>query len=589
MALKGIIHDFKPSCLSSDIEGHSVLTLPVGSRYLINRLTDALAAVDCKDIHIVPAFEPDEAYWDQLCAACGGTHLTVVAPDARGELLLDGEPSDSLILIDPRYVPIDGLSLGRVLEEHRMHFGAVFLADAGYIGEDKVEHVVMDLEGNVRKVQRIYDPLVWSQHDATVVPCCVIPYTLAVHGPQFPLAAMRRRLAMRGVPMSDLPAGSRVAYLNRREDVLRFACEAARSPTTEDVRGLDAGRSRRGVRADASAVIAPSARLVGEVFVNAGACVRDGATIIGPAVLGRGATVGEGATVAQSLLMDRCVVEPGATVHQEVVMGRFREQGGPRQEFVRRPMPAAPDESFEVVGDARSRGLHLSPRFATTLAMKRVMDIAGSALMLAVLTPLLALTAILVKLTSAGPVFFTHSREGRNGRPFGCLKFRTMRTDAHDLQRKLAELNESDGPQFVIRRDPRVTRLGALLRATNIDELPQLFNVLAGQMSLVGPRPSPFRENQICAPWRRARLSVPPGITGLWQICRYDRHEGDFHQWIYFDTAYVKHVSLWLDIKILWYTLVTFGGLRSVSVERVLRDARVEKKLERQALTSVIT
>ncbi len=205
-----------------------------------------------------------------------------------------------------------------------------------------------------------------------------------------------------------------------------------------------------------------------------------------------------------------------------------------------------------------------------SLGAKRTLDVALSLTGLLVLWPLFAVVAALVKLTSPGPVFFIHRREGMGGDEFGCLKFRTMVDDAHVRQRELYEQNQVDGPQFKIGDDPRVTRLGRWLRHTNIDELPQLLNVLAGQMSLVGPRPSPFRENQICVPWRLARLSVRPGITGLWQICRDERDEGDFHQWIYYDIAYVKHASLWLDLKILFYTFVTVVGGRRVPLSRLL-------------------
>jgi len=137
-----------------------------------------------------------------------------------------------------------------------------------------------------------------------------------------------------------------------------------------------------------------------------------------------------------------------------------------------------------------------------------------------------------------------------------------MVVDADQQQRRLSRMNAVDGPQFKVDRDPRRTRVGRLLAATNIDELPQLWNVLAGEMSLVGPRPSPFRENQVCVPWREGRLSVRPGITGLWQICRHDRGNGDFHQWIYYDLHYVRNLSFWLDLKILALTPLSFlrGG-----------------------------
>jgi lipopolysaccharide/colanic/teichoic acid biosynthesis glycosyltransferase len=135
-----------------------------------------------------------------------------------------------------------------------------------------------------------------------------------------------------------------------------------------------------------------------------------------------------------------------------------------------------------------------------------------------------------------------------------------MFVGAHAVQSNLKKLDKMDGPHFKLDHDPRVTRVGRVLRMLNLDELPQLFNVLRGEMSLVGPRPSPFRENQICVPWREARLSVRPGITGCWQVCRHDRSQGDFHQWIEYDLLYVQHLSVWLDLKILTATVLTLGG-----------------------------
>jgi lipopolysaccharide/colanic/teichoic acid biosynthesis glycosyltransferase len=164
--------------------------------------------------------------------------------------------------------------------------------------------------------------------------------------------------------------------------------------------------------------------------------------------------------------------------------------------------------------------------------------------------------ALAIKLTSRGPVFFRHRRQGLNGVEFDCLKFRTMVRDADALQRGLRAMNQVDGPQFKIANDPRVTKVGKWLRRTNIDELPQLVNVVLGQMSLVGPRPSPDSENQCCPTWRRIRLSVRPGITGLWQVARSEgRRVTDFQEWIYFDTQYIQGRSLWLDTQIIWQTI----------------------------------
>jgi lipopolysaccharide/colanic/teichoic acid biosynthesis glycosyltransferase len=137
-------------------------------------------------------------------------------------------------------------------------------------------------------------------------------------------------------------------------------------------------------------------------------------------------------------------------------------------------------------------------------------------------------------------------------------------------QRQLYANNQLDGPQFKLDHDPRVTRVGRWLRSISFDELPQLINVLRGEMSIVGPRPSPFRENQTCVPWRAGRLSVLPGISGLWQVCRHDRKAGDFHQWIYYDLLYV---SPWLDLKILLATVLTLGGRWPVRLSWMLDAA----------------
>jgi len=189
--------------------------------------------------------------------------------------------------------------------------------------------------------------------------------------------------------------------------------------------------------------------------------------------------------------------------------------------------------------------------------LKRTIDLMAAGLGLLVLSPALLTVALLVKFTSPGPVFYGHRRQGLGGKEFRCLKFRSMRQDAESLQANLQSRNEVDGPQFKIGKDPRVTRLGPWLRRYNVDELPQLINVFLGQMSLVGPRPSPDNENQLCPAWRRTRLSVRPGITGLWQVLRLrDPGSSDFQEWIYYDVEYARHRSLWLDFQILLHTPV---------------------------------
>jgi exopolysaccharide biosynthesis polyprenyl glycosylphosphotransferase len=193
--------------------------------------------------------------------------------------------------------------------------------------------------------------------------------------------------------------------------------------------------------------------------------------------------------------------------------------------------------------------------------VKQLMDSVGSFLLLALGWPIFVVIALLIKLTSPGPVFFRQQRSGCNGQPFTIYKFRTMVTNAEQLQHELAAMNEMSGPVFKVSNDPRVTPIGKFLRKFSLDELPQFFNVLRGEMSLVGPRPLPVDEvkrfNDLA---HRRRLSVKPGLTCLWQISGRN-NVSDFKEWVRLDLEYIDHWSLWLDITILWRTLpAVFAG-----------------------------
>jgi exopolysaccharide biosynthesis polyprenyl glycosylphosphotransferase len=196
--------------------------------------------------------------------------------------------------------------------------------------------------------------------------------------------------------------------------------------------------------------------------------------------------------------------------------------------------------------------------------IKRVLDVAlaGSALM--ALAPVIILAAIAIKLTSPGPVFFVQERIGLSKRRFKMFKFRTMVPNAEQLMPALERSNEAAGPVFKIRNDPRITPIGRLLRRSSIDELPQLLNVLAGDMSLVGPRPLPVRDYEgFNEDWQRRRFSIKPGITCLWQVG--GRSELSFEQWMRLDLKYLDEWSLWLDLKILTQTVpAVFRGVGAV-------------------------
>jgi exopolysaccharide biosynthesis polyprenyl glycosylphosphotransferase len=186
-------------------------------------------------------------------------------------------------------------------------------------------------------------------------------------------------------------------------------------------------------------------------------------------------------------------------------------------------------------------------------ALKRTFDIIGATLLLVLLSPLLLAIAIAVRLSSRGPVLFRSMRRGIAQRPFACLKFRTMHIDAEQSQAELEGLNEASGALFKIREDPRLTAIGQLLRRFSLDELPQLVNVLRGEMSLVGPRPLPERDYAMLEDWHRKRYLVLPGITGLWQVS--GRSELDFDELVHLDFIYLESWSLALDLTILLKTI----------------------------------
>jgi lipopolysaccharide/colanic/teichoic acid biosynthesis glycosyltransferase len=262
---------------------------------------------------------------------------------------------------------------------------------------------------------------------------------------------------------------------------------------------------------DPKSQIDSDARFIGPVWVGAGRKVAAGTTVIGP-----------------TILWDDPEVRP------------------PMQDI--KWLTIEPQEIPET---ATIRDTTLAAR-----AFKRAFDVVFSLFALAITLPLYPFIILAIWLEDGRPIFFIHRRETRGGDEFPCIKFRSMRKDAEKMKEKLLEQNQADGPQFFIDRDPRLTRVGAILRHYDLDELPQFVNVLMGQMSVVGPRPSPRVENQFCPPWREARLSVRPGITGLWQIHRTRQSGTDFQEWIKYDIEYVENRSWTLDLWIIWMTIV---------------------------------
>ena len=199
-----------------------------------------------------------------------------------------------------------------------------------------------------------------------------------------------------------------------------------------------------------------------------------------------------------------------------------------------------------------------SMEFSLYETIKRLIDVVFSFIGVLALSPLFIIIAIIIKTTSKGPVLFSQKRVGKNGKEFEMYKFRSMVVNAEELKEKLVAKNEMSGPMFKMKDDPRVTKVGKFIRKTSLDELPQLWNVIKGDMSLVGPRPSLPKEVAEFEEWMYRRLEVKPGLTCYWQVS--GRNNIDFEDWMKLDIKYVDERSIWIDIKLIFKTVwVLFG------------------------------
>ena len=251
---------------------------------------------------------------------------------------------------------------------------------------------------------------------------------------------------------------------------------------------------------------------------------------------------GTPAAGAWRLAEDVCRQFPESVPAPVCTILTYPTEGGAQQEL-RRDSARAPRPTHWSVQPMETLFMVETPRW------KRALDIFAAGFGLVVLSPLLLLVAVAVKCTSPGPVFYTQSRSGQGGKPFRIYKFRSMVVDADHRKACLMALNEQDGPAFKVRNDPRVTKVGRFIRKTSIDELPQLWNVLRGEMTLVGPRAMYCPEMEACSRWQRRRLDVRQGITCIWQVR--GRSSVPFDEWMRMDIQYIGKRSLLRDVKLL--------------------------------------
>jgi lipopolysaccharide/colanic/teichoic acid biosynthesis glycosyltransferase len=531
----------------------SLLLTRLGGQSLLDAFRLRLPALQAGPLTVAPTFATTAEYEEAVRASCAQAGAIVPVDDIE-DVLSACAPDDWVLIADPLSFPLEPVHETSLVERLPRSREATHLVTMSRNPGGIADRVRIDRRGEVQGIQRYYDARTTF---VSGVVCTLLP------APTFgdvanelmgcdSLADLRFALARLGVPSRDLPISVETLDLEHEGNLLRVTERAIIDSTAAE-------RSTRNVLIDRSA------RLRGPVSLQQHVVIDAEAIVVGPTVLADGCRIGTGAIVAQCLIGPGVIVPPHAVVRHRAI---FSAAG--LMDLYQSDEPEY-DERLAVGGLAEQTTDAATPIYP---AIKTITDRLIACLALLVLSPLFALVALLIRIDSRGPVFYGDLRETIGGRLFTCWKFRTMRPDASLQQASLAARNQMDGPQFKIDGDPRITRLGRWLRKVSIDELPQLYNVVRGDMSLVGPRPSPFRENQICVPWRQGRLSVRAGITGLWQVCRDERTRGDFHQWIEYDTMYVRHMSWAVDLRIILATIRTFGGARRVPYARIIRAPR---------------
>lgn len=289
-------------------------------------------------------------------------------------------------------------------------------------------------------------------------------------------------------------------------------------------------------------------RVVGKAWVAKTAEVSSETVLMSPVV------ISDHAHIEAKVLLESSIIKTNAHVKKKTIVSRRVFDGK-----LDACESGAPDETLWEPAPQQSR-FRQWPGWAYINTLKRAVDIAIALMVIVLFLPIFPAIAFAIKINSPGPIFYKARRQGLYGEEFECLKFRTMKVGSDQLQDKLRAINEVDGPQFKMADDPRISTVGHFLRETYLDEIPQFINVVKGEMSVVGPRPSPKSENTQCPRWRDARLSVRPGITGLWQLLRTREPLRDFQEWIHYDIDYVKRVSARLDIWICWKTFLQMLG-----------------------------
>jgi len=376
-----------------------------------------------------------------------------------------------------------------------------------------------------------------------------------------------KRCLSNALKLRAINVGGGVLDLETEDGLLNF-CKT-RLDSSPYIRSYRSNRDTQGgTRIVHSSTVSQSSRLVGKVLLGENVRIGPKVVIVGPTIIGDNVRIEQAAAINSSIIGPGVCVPRNQLVQNRVVKGpqcnwkrlthstsnNSKQICYPTFGLSRQPRRFPVGDLFAKRQPRVNDTFRDWPRFSYARCFKRLADFVAAIVVLILFAPIMPFVTLAIRLTSQGPVFFKDKRQGLHGKAFNCVKFRTMIVGADKMQDKLRIVSQVDGPQFKMADDPRLSAVGRFLRETYIDEVPQFFNVLLGQMSVVGPRPSPESENTLCPPWRDARLSVRPGITGLWQIFRTRQPMKDFQEWIHYDIKYVRDISPRMDLSICWQT-----------------------------------
>lgn len=553
--------------------GH-ICMLPVFNKPIIQHTTELLCRKGVKDIIVVlsdasatdlestiQGFKREGKTEIHVCEQTKPRGTAGVLKDVMD--LLDGGPF--LVIYSNLYV--EDIDVKSMVDFHDLKGAVVTVGVKRRVQEDlNVETVSMSREGVLKEIRILHRSIdrrsPWVSSGVYVVTPAVFEFIDA-----------RSYVDIKEQLIPLLQAASLPVYAHELEGYYKDISSAKdyfglhRDLFDIDSRAIgsdDRVEIAEGVWVGKDSVISPRSYLIGPLVLGNKCHIGAHTQIVGPAVIGDGCRIGEGASVRESILWRNVFFEPEARSERCIVGENVRVSKGERlrnviiADSLRVDGVGLLSPHYDIVGVGRKnlrRILGARIRNWIYLVTKRVVDICAGFLLLVILSPVLIVIALAVKFNSAspGPVFHIQKRCGKNGKMFRMLKFRTMVVAAEEMQDELHSQKDSDGPMFKMADDPRVTRVGAMLRATSLDELPQLLNVLIGDMGLVGPRPLVMEEMKFSPSWREVRLTVKPGITGLWQI--QGRSEAPFHDWIRYDVEYVMNRSPWMDTAILFKTI----------------------------------